>query len=46
VEEHAVKLRLLPGRMTTVEGRRLARGRAEFMAAFFEELEREVEGSR
>ncbi len=46
VEEYTVKLRHLPGRMTTDEGRRLARRRAEFMAAFFEELEEEVLGSR
>ena len=46
VEEHAVKLRHLPGRMTTDEGRRMARGRADFMASFFDELAKEVEGSR
>ncbi len=44
VEEWTVKLRHLPGRMTTAEGRRLAAARAEFMAAFFAELESEVSG--
>jgi uncharacterized protein len=44
VEEWTVKLRHLPGRMTTEEGRRLAAARARFMAAFFEELEREMSG--
>jgi uncharacterized protein len=46
VEEYTVKLRHLPGRMTTDEGRRLARRRSEFMAAFFRELEDEVDGVR
>jgi uncharacterized protein len=46
VEEYTVKLRHLPDRMTTDEGRRLARGRAEFMASFFKELEVEVTGRR
>ncbi len=46
VEEYHVKLRHLPERMTTGEGRRLARRRAEFMAGFFEELEAEVGGDR
>ncbi|NIS19865.1 MAG: HD domain-containing protein [Thermoplasmata archaeon] len=46
VEEYTVKLRHLPDRMTTEEGRRIARRRAEFMASFFEELEAEVGGSR
>jgi uncharacterized protein len=46
VEEHAVKLRHLAGRMTTAEGRSLAEGRSRFMASFFEELEDEVVGRR
>lgn len=46
VEEYTVKLRHLPERMTTDEGRCLARRRAEFMASFFDELEAEVDGSR
>lgn len=46
VEEYTVKLRHLADRMTTGEGRRLARRRSEFMAAFFEELEEEVRGAR
>jgi hypothetical protein len=46
VEEHTVKLRHLPGRMTTDEGRRLAERRAEYMASFFQELEEEVSGER
>ncbi len=44
VEEYTVKLRHLPDRMTTDEGRRLAERRSAFMASFFEELEAEVEG--
>lgn len=44
VEEWTVKLRHLPGRMTTREGRRLAAARAEFMATFFAELDREISG--
>jgi uncharacterized protein len=46
VEEYAVKLRHLPGRMTTREGRRLAEERARFMATFFAQLEDEVAGRR
>lgn len=46
VEEYTVKLRHLPQRMTTDEGRRLAERRAAFMDSFFEELEAEVEGER
>jgi uncharacterized protein len=46
VEEYTVKLRHLPGRMTTDEGRRLAHRRAEFMASFFAELDGEVAGER
>jgi uncharacterized protein len=46
VEEHQVKLRHLPGRMTTAAGRRLAEGRARYMAGFFAELEEEVEGGK
>jgi uncharacterized protein len=46
VEEYTVKLRHLPGRMTTEEGRRMALARAEFMARFFERLEEEVSGRR
>lgn len=46
VEEHTVKLRHLPQRMTTGEGRRLAERRAAFMSSFFKELEAEVEGER
>ena len=46
VEEYTVKLRHLPERMTTDEGKRLALRRARFMDSFFEELEAEVDGSR
>ena len=46
VEEYTVKLRHLPERMTTGEGRRMAMRRAEFMASFFDELEAEVSGGR
>lgn len=46
VEEYTVKLRHLPDRMTTDEGKRLALRRAEFMASFFDELEAEVGGDR
>jgi uncharacterized protein len=46
VEEYTVKLRHLPDRMTTEEGRRLALRRARFMASYFEELEAEVGGDR
>jgi uncharacterized protein len=46
VEEYTVKLRHLPQRMTTNEGRRLAERRAAFMSSFFKELEAEVEGER
>ena len=46
LEEYTVKLRHLPERMTTDEGRRLAIARADFMARFFAELEYEVSGSR
>jgi uncharacterized protein len=46
VEEYAVKLRHLPERMTTREGRRMAEERAAFMAAFFAQLENEVSGRR
>ncbi len=46
MEEHAVKLRHLQGRMITDEGRRIAQGRADFMTSFFDELAKEVEGSR
>ena len=46
VEEYTVKLRHLPHRMTTDEGRRLAERRAAFMSSFFEELQAEVEGDR
>ena len=44
MEEYEVKLRHLPGRMTTEEGRRLAGERAEFMARFFARLEDEMTG--
>lgn len=43
--EYTVKLRHLPGRMQTEEGRRLARLRLEFMTAFFERLSAEERGS-
>ncbi|UCC93167.1 MAG: HD domain-containing protein [Thermoplasmata archaeon] len=46
LEEYTVKLRHLPERMTTREGRRLALRRAEFMASFFDELGAEVDGER
>jgi len=44
--EWLVKLRHIPGRMTTPAGRRLAVDRAAFAAAFFERLAEEVEGKR
>jgi uncharacterized protein len=46
VEEYTVKLRHLPDRMTTDEGRRMASLRAQFMASFFDQLEQEVGGDR
>ncbi len=46
VEEYTVKLKHLPDRMTTGEGRRLAGERARFMGSFFAELEDEVAGRR
>jgi len=46
VEEWTVKLRHLPGGMTTREGRRLALNRALFMEAFFKQLDDEVRGVR
>jgi uncharacterized protein len=44
VEEYTVKLRHIPDRMTTDEGRRLAIARARFMDDFFKELREEVDG--
>ncbi|HPC46493.1 MAG TPA: HD domain-containing protein [Deltaproteobacteria bacterium] len=42
--EYWVKLRTIKDRMLTGEGRRLARGRHEFMEAFFDRFLREIEG--
>jgi uncharacterized protein len=42
--EYMVKLRFIRDRMLTGEGRRLAAGRHEFMEAFFDRLNREVDG--
>lgn len=44
--EWLVKLRHVPGRMLTPEGRRLAAERAAFAAAFFARLDEEVAGVR
>jgi len=44
VHEYRFKLSKLAARMTTVTGRRLAEERHRFMAAFYEQLEREVAG--
>jgi len=44
--EWLVKLRHLPGRLLTPEGRRLAADRAAFAAAFFRRLDDEVAGRR
>jgi uncharacterized protein len=43
--EYLVKLRHLPAVMLTAEGRRIARERHAFMAAFFERLNQEVEAT-
>ncbi len=42
--EFLVKLRFIKDRMTTAEGKRLARGRHAFMTAFFKRLNRETKG--
>ncbi len=42
--EFLVKLRHIRGQMTTAEGKRIARERHVFMAAFFDRLNRETEG--
>jgi uncharacterized protein len=42
--EYMVKLRKVKERILTAEGRRLAQERHDFMVAFFERLNREVEG--
>ncbi|OPZ28463.1 MAG: putative hydrolase [Lentisphaerae bacterium ADurb.BinA184] len=42
--EYLVKLRHLHEAMLTGEGRRMAAGRHRFMTAFFEQIQREVEG--
>ncbi len=44
--EYLVKLRHLPGKMTTPEGRRLARERAAYMEEFFRRLNVEAKGRR
>lgn len=43
--EFLVKLRHIKGRMTTAEGRRIARERHAFMAGFFARLNRETTGT-
>lgn len=43
--EYLVKLRLVRGRMTTREGRRLAAGRHRYMAAYFARLNKEIAGT-
>ena len=40
--EYLVKLRYLPRRMRTAAGRKIAVGRAAFMAAFFERMDQEI----
>lgn len=45
VHEFRFKLVKLAGRMFTATGRRMAQDRHRFMVAFFERLEREVEGA-
>ncbi|MBN2449519.1 MAG: HD domain-containing protein [Lentisphaeria bacterium] len=42
--EYLVKLRHVPDRMLTAEGRRMAAARHAFMVAFFEQINREVRG--
>jgi uncharacterized protein len=42
--EYLVKLRHLPGKMTTPEGRRMARERAAYMENFFRRLNAETKG--
>jgi uncharacterized protein len=44
VHEFVVKLAKIKDRLTTETGRRIGQERHEFMAAFFERLEREVKG--
>jgi len=44
--EYWVKLRFIKDRMLTAEGRRMARQRHVFMQAFFDQLDKEVEGLR
>ena len=44
--EYLVKLRFLPRRMRSAAGRKLAVERAAFMAAFFEQLDREIDHRR
>jgi uncharacterized protein len=43
--EFIVKLSRIPARLTTTTGRALAEERSAFLAAFFEQLERELAGS-
>jgi uncharacterized protein len=42
--EYMVKLRKIKDRMTTGEGKRMAGGRHEYMAGFFDRIDKEVEG--
>ncbi len=42
--EFIVKLARIPARLTTPTGRALAEQRSAFLAAFFEQLERELAG--
>jgi uncharacterized protein len=44
--EYLVKLKHLPGKMTTPEGRRMARERAAYMEDFFRRLNAETKGRR
>jgi uncharacterized protein len=44
--EFEVKLKHLKDRMTTASGRRIAEGRHDFMVAFFEQMQREIEDTQ
>ena len=46
VHEFVVKLAKIRDRLTTPTGRRIGQARHEYMAAFFERLEREVKGQK
>jgi uncharacterized protein len=44
VHEYVMKLQKIEGRLLTASARRFAEGRHEFMVAFFQRLDREVQG--